>query len=88
MSKEGNRAESKAKQLRVYVRTFGCQMNARDSEFVTGILIRDGFRQAVSMDEADVILFNSCSVRKHAEDRLFSNIMELKKLKNNNIGFF
>lgn len=56
-------------------------MNIRDSEFVMGILIDSGFKKAPSLDEADVIIFNSCSVREHAEDRLFSNIMELKKIK-------
>lgn len=56
-------------------------MNFRDSEFVMGILLDNGFRIADSIDKADIILFNSCSVRKHAEDRLFSNINDLKRLK-------
>jgi len=59
-------------------------MNFRDSEFVEGLLLEDGFRKAGSFDKADVILFNSCSVRKHAEDRLFSNIAELAALKKKN----
>ncbi|MFA6142531.1 MAG: tRNA (N6-isopentenyl adenosine(37)-C2)-methylthiotransferase MiaB [Candidatus Omnitrophota bacterium] len=66
---------------KVFLRTFGCQMNARDSEFVMGIMLESGFSQASSIEKADVIIFNSCSVRKHAEDRLFSNITELKDLK-------
>lgn len=66
---------------KVFLKTFGCQMNMRDSEFVKGILIEDGFEMADSLDEADVALFNSCSVRKHAEDRLFSNIASLNELK-------
>jgi len=61
-------------------------MNVRDSEFVMGILLESGFRKADSEDNADVIIFNSCSVRKHAEDRLFSNISELKHLKNRKPG--
>ena len=81
MSNERNKAEHKAKQPRVYVRTFGCQMNVRDSEFAAGILVDDGFRIARDIESADVILFNSCSVRKHAEDRLFGNIADLRKLK-------
>ncbi len=68
-------------QPKVFVKTFGCQMNARDSEFVMGILLDKGFRKANSFEDADVIIFNSCSVRKHAEDRLFSNIGGLAKLK-------
>jgi len=66
---------------KVYLKSFGCQMNIRDSEFVMGHLLEEGFRAAESADEADIVLFNSCSVRKHAEDRLFGNIMDLKKLK-------
>lgn len=65
----------------VYIKTFGCQMNTRDSEYIAGILVDNGFKLAKSVDDADVILFNSCSVRKHAEDRVFSNIGELKHLK-------
>jgi len=61
-------------------------MNVRDSEFVSGLLIDNGFRLSGSIEEADVILFNSCSVRKHAEDRLFSNITYLKKLKKKRPG--
>jgi len=66
---------------KVFIRTFGCQMNARDSEVVAGILMDAGYRLSDSADKADVVLFNSCSVRKHAEDRLFGNIAELKGLK-------
>jgi len=71
---------------KVYIRTFGCQMNIRDSEFVAGILVDKGFRLCGAMDDADVIIFNSCSVRKHAEDRLFGNIACLKKLKKKKPG--
>ncbi|MBP7055453.1 MAG: tRNA (N6-isopentenyl adenosine(37)-C2)-methylthiotransferase MiaB [Candidatus Omnitrophica bacterium] len=68
----------------VYIKTFGCQANVRDSEFVEGILLERGFAKAKDIEAADVILFNSCSVRKHAEDKLFSNIAELKFLKKKN----
>lgn len=66
---------------KVYIKTFGCQSNVRDSEFVAGVMIDNGFKLASSMESADVIIFNSCSVRKHAEERLFNNIFNLKKLK-------
>ncbi len=56
-------------------------MNVRDSEFVTGLLLENGFGKADSIEKADVILFNSCSVRKNAEGKLFGNIEDLKKLK-------
>jgi len=66
---------------KVFVKTFGCQMSFRDSEFVAGHLLESGFALADSIDGADIIIFNSCSVRKHAEDRLISNISDLKLLK-------
>jgi tRNA-2-methylthio-N6-dimethylallyladenosine synthase len=56
-------------------------MSFRDSEFVAGHLLERGFGLADSADCADIIIFNSCSVRKHAEDRLISNISDLKLLK-------
>ncbi len=59
-------------------------MNARDSEFVMGLLLDSGFRKADSFENAGVIIFNSCSVRKHAEDKLFSNIGDLAGLKKKN----
>ncbi len=70
----------------VYVKTFGCQMSFRDSEFVAGQLLESGFALADSIDGADIIIFNSCSVRKHAEDRLISNISDLKLLKKKRPG--
>ncbi|MFA6321129.1 MAG: tRNA (N6-isopentenyl adenosine(37)-C2)-methylthiotransferase MiaB [Candidatus Omnitrophota bacterium] len=70
----------------LYIKTFGCQMNARDSEYVMGILLDRGFRKAEALEDADVIIFNSCSVRQHAEDKLFSNIGSLWKLKKRKPG--
>ena len=61
-------------------------MNVRDSEFAMGVLLENGFEAAASCESADIIIFNSCSVRKHAEDRLFSNISELKHLKSRKPG--
>ncbi|MCM8761489.1 MAG: tRNA (N6-isopentenyl adenosine(37)-C2)-methylthiotransferase MiaB [Candidatus Omnitrophica bacterium] len=66
---------------KIFIRTFGCQMNVRDSEFVAGMLLENGFELVDSVEKADVVLFNSCSVRQHAEDRLFSNIGDLARLK-------
>jgi tRNA-2-methylthio-N6-dimethylallyladenosine synthase len=61
-------------------------MNFRDSEFVEGILLDAGFKRAKSFDDADVVLFNTCSVRQHAEDRAYANIWNLKKLKKKRPG--
>lgn len=69
---------------KVYIRTFGCQMNIRDSEIVCGILKKSGYKIINNPKQADVILFNTCSVRQHAEDRVFSEIGKLKILKEKN----
>jgi len=58
-------------------------MNMRDSEVISGLLKKSGYRISRNDKEADVIIFNTCSVRKHAEDRVWSLIGALKKRKNN-----
>jgi len=64
-----------------YIETFGCQMNVRDSETVAGLLENLGYSRAENRENADVILFNTCCVRDHAEKRVFGNIGALKELK-------
>ncbi|MFN3551254.1 MAG: tRNA (N6-isopentenyl adenosine(37)-C2)-methylthiotransferase MiaB, partial [Endomicrobiia bacterium] len=67
---------------KIFVKTFGCQMNIADSENVVSMLINSGdFEITHSINQADVIIVNTCSVRKHAEDREESFIGHLKKLK-------
>ena len=62
----------------VCVRTFGCQMNVRDSEIICGLLKDAGYKICDSDKDADIIIFNTCSVRKHAEDRVWSLIGSYK----------
>ncbi len=64
-----------------YIETFGCQMNVRDSETAAGLLETLGFSSASEKENADVILFNTCCVRDHAEKRVFGNIGAMKELK-------
>lgn len=64
-----------------YLETFGCQMNVLDSELVAGQLRARGLRSVPGMREADVILFNTCSVRQHAEDKVLSRLGQLKSVK-------
>ena len=64
------------------VRTLGCQMNVLDSELVVGSLRRHGYELARTPAEADVIFFNTCSVRQKAEDRVFGLNRKLEELKN------
>ena len=65
----------------VYIRTFGCQMNARDSELALGLFVKKGWKIAESLEDANLILFNTCSVRAHAEERVWGNVGMLRKLK-------
>lgn len=67
--------------LKYYIETYGCQMNEHDSEKIAGMLIRAGYTKAVSKQEADLILFNTCCVREHAEKRTFGNVGFIKELK-------
>ena len=64
-----------------FVNTFGCQQNVNDSEKIKGELSALGFGRATCAEEADFILFNTCAVREHAEQRVFGNVGALKKLK-------
>ena len=64
-----------------YVRTYGCQQNVADSERIKGMLAKAGYSFTDTPDDADFILFNTCAVREHAEDRVFGNVGALKNLK-------
>jgi tRNA-2-methylthio-N6-dimethylallyladenosine synthase len=63
-----------------YLETFGCQMNVHDSEKVIGTLIHEGYRQVESVDQADLILYNTCSIRDKAEQKVFNRLNDYKKL--------
>lgn len=63
-----------------YIETFGCQMNVHDSEKVIGTLISQGYRQVSTIEEAGLILYNTCSIRDKAEQRVFHRLADYKKL--------
>src|SRR5436190_4701197 len=63
---------------KLYIETVGCQMNVLDSELVVGTLRRQGYELVHVATEADVILFNTCSVRQHAEDKIYSALGRLR----------
>ncbi|MBI5360502.1 MAG: tRNA (N6-isopentenyl adenosine(37)-C2)-methylthiotransferase MiaB [Planctomycetes bacterium] len=67
--------------MKIFIKTFGCQMNKLDSELVLGRFLEKGYSAAKSELDADVILINTCSVRLHAEDRAYSVAGSLKPLK-------
>ncbi len=64
---------------RVYIETYGCQMNINDTELMEGLLAERGFGRVATADEADVILINTCAIREHAERRVLGRIGELQK---------
>ncbi|WP_125114485.1 tRNA (N6-isopentenyl adenosine(37)-C2)-methylthiotransferase MiaB [Agathobaculum sp. Marseille-P7918] len=71
----------RGKQLRAYTHTFGCQQNEADTERIRGMLHEMGYTMTDKPEDADFILFNTCAVREHAEDRAFGNIGALSHLK-------
>ena len=71
---------------KLYIETYGCQMNAGDSEVVLSILQGDGFRYTEDPAGADVILINTCSIRDNAEQRIWGRLRELRQYKKKNKG--
>src|ERR1700686_5079162 len=63
-----------------YLETFGCQMNVHDSEKVIGTLVHEGYRQVETVEQADLILYNTCSIRDKAEQKVFHRLNDYKKL--------
>ena len=59
---------------KIYIETYGCQMNVVDSEVIFAIMAKEGYERTESMDEADIILANTCSVRDNAEQRIWGRI--------------
>ena len=59
-----------------YLETFGCQMNVHDSEKVAGVLLARGYQQAETIDAAKLILYNTCSIREKAAQKIFSRLGE------------
>jgi len=62
-----------------FIETFGCQMNVHDSEKVIGTLVAQGYRQVESVEEAGLVLYNTCSIRDKAEQKVFNRLNDFKK---------
>ena len=70
---------------KVYVRTFGCQMNEYDSDKMVDVLrAHDGYEKTEDVKEADLILFNTCSVQEKAQEKVFSDLGRVRHLKEAN----
>lgn len=69
---------------KLYIETYGCQMNINDSEVVASILATDGYVMTETIEEASLIILNTCAVRDHAENKIFQRLNVIKKLKKAN----
>ena len=63
-----------------YIETFGCQMNVHDSEKVIGTLVSQGYRQVSTVEEAGLVLYNTCSIRDKAEQKVFHRLADFRRL--------
>ncbi len=72
---------------RFFIETFGCQMNAHDSEKISGLLARQGMVEAISPEQADLFILNTCSVREKAAQKVYSRLGEIKGRKKDDSGF-
>ncbi len=76
-----NNLESFGKGKKFYVRTYGCQMNEHDSEKIRGMLLSVGFENADDINDADIIILNTCAIRENAHDKVFGYLGVLKHMK-------
>lgn len=84
IEKVKNIISSKDRQFFAYVHTFGCQLNFAEGEKIKGLLTSMGYALTDNMENADIIIYNTCAVREGAEERVFSKIGATKHLKKNN----
>ena len=66
---------------KLYIETYGCQMNVGDSEIVVSIMQQEGYRYTESLEEADVVLINTCSIRDNAEQRIWGRLSEMRHMR-------
>ncbi len=69
---------------KLFLESYGCQMNEADTEVILGVLTKNGYELTDSISSANVILFNTCAVREHAETRIYGRVSQLSPLKNKN----
>jgi tRNA-2-methylthio-N6-dimethylallyladenosine synthase len=74
------------KNKKVFIETYGCQMNFSDSEIVASIMSKNGYETVITLDNADVIFLNTCSIRDKAEQRIRKRLQALKAVKKKNPG--
>jgi tRNA-2-methylthio-N6-dimethylallyladenosine synthase len=80
----GEQGASPPTKKKLYIETVGCQMNLLDSEMVVAKLRQEGYELTDDIQQADAILYNTCSVRQHAEDKIYSALGRIKRIKERN----
>ena len=81
---DSKRAEASSTSKKLYIESYGCQMNFSDSEVVASIMSKKGYNTTRNIDDADVVLINTCSIRDNAEKRVRNRLTEFKKKKSDN----
>ena len=81
---EGLPSDEKASVKKLYIESYGCQMNFSDSEVVASIMNENGYATTRNIDDANVVLINTCSIRDNAEKRVRNRLTEFKKRKSDN----
>jgi len=81
VSKTFNRTENEKK---VYIETYGCQMNFSDTEIILSVMSNFGYNEVEDINDADVVFLNTCSIRENAEKRIYSRLRHLNKFKKHN----
>ena len=66
---------------KLYIETYGCQMNVGDSEIVVSIMQQEGYRYTESLEDADIVLINTCSIRDNAEQRIWGRLSEMRRMR-------
>src|SRR5690606_15291167 len=80
-SEETGETSRPAPTKKVFIKTYGCQMNVYDSQRMTDALTADGYAQTEAIEDADLILFNTCHIRERAAEKVYSELGRLNKLK-------
>ncbi|MGB1646705.1 MAG: tRNA (N6-isopentenyl adenosine(37)-C2)-methylthiotransferase MiaB [Crocinitomicaceae bacterium] len=81
---DSKRSEVSSASKKLYIESYGCQMNFSDSEVVASIMSKKGYKTTRNIDDADVVLINTCSIRDNAEKRVRNRLTEFKKKKSDN----
>lgn len=74
-------AEKVVQRRKIYIETYGCQMNVADTEIINGILHREGYEVESNIESADAIFLNTCAIRDHAEQRIYGRLSNFEHLK-------